>query len=133
MESCIFCKIVKGELPSYKVWEDSKHLAFLSTAPHHEGHVLLIPKRHKNYFFDMDDREISEIMLAAKKISGRLKEVFKPKSGKIGLMLAGMGVPHVHLHLIPIDKEADLQFSNARHNVPEQEFKEVLGKIGPVN
>jgi histidine triad (HIT) family protein len=133
MENCIFCKIVKGELPKYQVWEDDKYLAFLSIAPHHTGHTLLIPKRHQDYFFDLEDSEISEMMLAAKKISRRLKQVFKPKSGKIGLMLAGRGVPHVHIHLIPLDEESDLQFSNARHDVPQEEFEEILSKIGQIS
>lgn len=133
MDNCIFCKIVKGELPMYKVWEDENYLAFLSIAPHREGHTLLIPKRHEDYFFDLSDEEISEIMLRAKKIAQRLKEVFKPKSGKVGLMLAGSGVPHVHLHLIPFDKETDIQFTNAKHDVPKENFEDTLKKIGQIS
>ena len=126
MDNCIFCKIVKGEIPSYQVSESDKYLAFLSIAPHNRGHTLIIPKRHEDYFFDLSDQEIAEIMQFAKPIAAKLKEVFKPKSGKVGVMLAGQGVPHVHLHLIPLDKEADLQFSSARHDVPKEEFEEVL-------
>ena len=129
MENCIFCKIIKGELPYYKVAEDEKYLAFLSIAPHHPGHTLVIPKRHEDYFFDLSDQEISEIMIFAKPIAQKLKVVFKPKSGKIGVMLAGRGVPHVHVHLIPLDEEADLQFSSARHDVSPEQFQETLGKI----
>ena len=133
MYSCIFCKIIKGELPCYKVAENEKYLAFLSIAPHHQGHTLVIPKRHEDYFFDMPDEEIAEIMVFAKPIAQKMKKAFKPKSGKIGVMLAGQGVPHVHVHLVPLDKEADLQFSNARHDVPKEEFEQALSKINTNN
>ena len=126
MENCIFCKITKGEIPCYKVAEGEKHLAFLSITPHHQGHTLVIPKKHEDYFFDLSDREISEIMVFAKPVAQKLKSVFKPKSGKIGVMLAGQGVPHVHIHLIPLDREKDLEFSSARHNVSTEEFEKVL-------
>ena len=133
MSDCIFCKIVKGKIPCYKVWEDEIYLAFLSVAPHHEGHVLLIPKRHENYFYDLKDSEMIDLIKRSKPIAKRLKEVFKPKSGKIGVVFAGGGVPHVHMHLIPFDDEKAFDFKAARHNVTPSEFEETLRKIGTIN
>lgn len=129
MENCIFCKIVKGELPMYKVWEDENYLAFLNITPTHDGHTLLIPKRHEDYFFDLNDTELSELTLKAKPIAKKLKEVFKPRSGKVGMVLAGMGVPHVHVHLIPMDSEQDLNFNNKKTNVSKDYFEAVVAKI----
>ncbi len=133
MENCIFCKIVKREIPSYRVWEDADYLAFFSITPHQEGHTLLIPKRHEDYFFDLEDAEISSIMTRAKPIAKKLKEVFKPKSGKVGLILAGMGVHHVHIHLIPMDSEDDLDFKKAEHNITAEDFEMTLQKIGKID
>ncbi len=108
MENCIFCKIVKGELSSYKVWEDDQALAFLTIKPHKKGHLLLIPKKHEDYFFDLDDETIKDLAVKAKPLAQALKKVYKPRSGKISMVLMGTGVPHVHLHLFPLDKETDI-------------------------
>ncbi len=128
MDNCVFCNIVSGKIPCYQVWEDEKYLAFLTISPHQRGHTLLIPKKHTDYLFDLDDSDIAEIVVRAKPIASALKQAFMPKTGKIGLMVAGMGVPHVHLHLIPMDSEKDLSFSSACHNVDEHEFEENLKK-----
>lgn len=122
MENCIFCKIVNGA-PSYKVWEDDKALAFLTIRPHKDGHVLLIPKVHEDYFFDLDDETLKDLVLKAKPIAQALKKIYKPKSGKISMVLMGMGVPHVHLHLIPLDKEDDIDPKKAFDPDPEQLIK----------
>ncbi len=119
MESCVFCKIVKGELPCYKIDETNLFLAFLSINPLKEGHILIIPKVHVDDFFDMDENLLKNILIYAKKISLILKKVFRPKSGKIGLIVAGLEIPHAHLHLIPMDSLGDLDFSNAKKVSPE--------------
>lgn len=128
MENCIFCKIVKGEIPCYKVWEDENHLAFLSIHPIKDGHTLVIPKKHYPYTFEIPEVEYTNLWLAVKKVSTLLKNSFNPKSSKIGSIVYGMDVDHSHIHLVPIDKSGDLSFTNAKPASPE-ELKQTLEKI----
>jgi histidine triad (HIT) family protein len=125
---CIFCKIVKGEIPSFKVSEDDNYLAFLSIAPIKSGHTLVIPKKHSEYLFDMEDLDLSELIKFSKPVAKKLQTSLKPKTGKVGIMVAGLEVAHTHIHLIPMDAEGDLTFANARATEPE-ELKLVLDKI----
>lgn len=128
MENCIFCKIVKGELPSYKVWEDEKALAFLNIRPHRPGHLLLIPKKHEDYFFDLDDETLKDLVVEAKPLAKVLKEVYKPQTGKVSMLLMGMGVPHIHIHLFPMDSEEDVSTDRA-YDASSEELKENQEKI----
>lgn len=114
MENCIFCKIARGEIPSFKVWESDNHLAFLSIAPIMPGHTLVIPKSHSEYIFDMEDQSLAGLIKAAKPVAKLLKDKMNPKTGKIGVMIAGLEVAHTHIHLIPMDSEGDLSFSKAK-------------------
>lgn len=125
MERCIFCKIIKGEIPSFKIAEDGQFLAFLSIAPINPGHTLVIPKKHSEYLFYMEDQDLGKIMAFSKPIAKKLEEKLKPKTGKIGIMVAGLQVPHTHIHLIPMDSEGDLTFERAKSATPE-ELKKVL-------
>ena len=106
MEDCKFCKIAKGELGSYKLYEDEKFFAFLDTSPIQEGHFLIIPKKHAEYIFDLQEPDYSELMQLAKKLSKNLKEATKAK--KIGLAVEGFGEDHLHIHLVPINHLGDL-------------------------
>lgn len=128
MESCIFCKIVRGGIPCYKVWEDNKHMAFLSIAPIMPGHTLVIPKSHSEYIFDMEDNPLSDLIKASKPVANLLKEKLDPKTGKIGIMVAGLEAPHTHIHLIPMDSEGDLTFSKAK-TADKEQLQTVLDKI----
>lgn len=128
MENCIFCKIVKGKIPSYKVWEDENHFAFLSIAPIMPGHTLVIPKAHSEYIFEMEDSALADLVKFSKPIAQKLKIALNPKTRKIGIMVAGLEVPHTHIHLIPMDFEGDLTFEKAKSATPE-ELKTVLEKI----
>ena len=128
MESCIFCKIVKGEIPAYKVSEDEKNLAFLSISPIKPGHTLVIPKKHSEYLFDMEDSELAGLIQFSKPIAQKLKTALEPKTGKVGVMVAGLEVPHTHIHLIPMDSEEDLNFANAKPTAPE-DLEPILVKI----
>lgn len=128
MDSCIFCKIVKGELSAYKVWEDQKHLAFLSIFPIKEGHTLVIPKKHTDYLFDLEDSELSDLIIASKKVAKLLKKTFNPKSGKVGAIVLGLEVLHAHLHLSPMDHEGELTFTKA-HPETEENLQKTLDKI----
>lgn len=123
MEDCVFDKIVRGEIPAAKVWEDENFLAFLTIAPINPGHTLVIPKRHIPYLFDLEDVELAKLMAISKKISFALKSVFNPKSGRIGIMVAGMQVPHAHIHLIPLNNEGDLNFALAKKDTPAEELQ----------
>lgn len=129
MEDCVFDKIIKGEVPSYKVYEDGEFLAFLSIRPINPGHTLVIPKKHISYLFDMEDEALSRLMIAGKKVARTLKKAFNPQTGKVGVMVAGGEVPHVHIHLIPMDHETDLTFERQRSDVSPEEFMKVLEKI----
>jgi len=125
MNNCIFCKIVKGEVPSIKVWEDAEHIAILDRTPITKGHTLLIPKKHSEYLFDLNDKEYSKLMLSAKKLAKLLKEKLKPK--RIGLALEGFGVPHIHLHLVPINHGNELNPEKAKPMSQEE-----LNKIAEI-
>lgn len=131
MDSCIFCKIIKDEIPSFKVAENENFYAFLSIGPHKPGHTLVIPKVHVDDFFDMDQSLLDQILKFSKPIANTLKKAFNPKSGKIGLVVAGLEVPHAHLHLIPMDNLGDLDFSRAKQ-VSNEELGENLEKIKAV-
>jgi histidine triad (HIT) family protein len=128
MDNCIFCKIVKGELPSYKVWEDEDHLAFLSIMPIKEGHTLVIPKKHEDYIFDLEDQNLEKLIIASKKVSQILKKAFKPKLNKIGVIVYGADIPHTHIHLAPMDKSGELNFAKQKP-ASEESLQKVLAKI----
>lgn len=126
MEDCIFCKIVAGEIPSFKVFEDEIFLAFLDVKPVNPGHILLIPKKHDDYIFDMPDGEYSRLMLKAKELGAMLKE--KLTSKKIGIIVEGFGVAHVHVHLIPINHANELNPQRAKE-ADQEELAKIAGKI----
>jgi len=128
MESCLFCKIISGDIPCYKVWEDDQFLAFLDIHPIKEGHTLIIPKIHSPYLFEMNEAEYSAIWNAAKTVSAKLKQVFQPKTGKIGSIVYGLDVDHTHIHLVPIDQSGDLSFKNAKP-ASKEELETTLAKL----
>lgn len=100
MSNCLFCKIIDGEVPCHKVWQDDQHLAFLDINPIQEGHTLVIPKTHAPYLFDLDDANYQSLLTASKKVAKRLKEVLNVP--RIGVAVEGFAVDHVHVHLIPL-------------------------------
>lgn len=106
MENCKFCRIAKGELSSFKLYEDEKFFAFLDKSPIQEGHFMIIPKKHSEYIFDLEEPDYTELMQLAKKLSAKLKEATKTK--KIGLAVEGFGEDHLHIHLVPLQQLGDL-------------------------
>jgi len=128
--NCIFCKIVKGEIPCYKIWEDEKYFAFLDINPRNPGHTVLIPKKHDDYLFDLEDEEYAKLMLKAKKIAKLLKGKLNPK--RIGLAVEGFFVPHVHIHLVPLNKGNELNPERARR-IDEEELNKIAKKIKGAN
>ena len=124
--NCIFCKIVKGEIPAVKIFEDEKHFAFLDMNPINSGHTLLIPKKHTDYLFDLNDNEYSELMLKAKYLAKLLKNKLAPK--RVGILVEGFLIPHAHIHLVPLNKGGGLSFEKAKP-MSKEELNKLAKKI----
>ena len=125
--STLFSKIVKGEIPSYKVAENDDFFAFLDINPLAKGHTLVIPKNEIDYIFDMDDDLYTELFLYAKKIAKAIKKTYPCK--KIGMAVIGLDVNHVHIHLVPLNNSGDLDFSRAKLKFEPFEFEEIASSI----
>lgn len=123
----IFSKIAAGEIPSYKCAESDKFYAFLDINPIAKGHTLVIPRREVDYIFDMPDDELAEYHVFAKKVATALKRAFPCK--KVGEAVLGLEVPHAHIHLIPMQTEKDMIFSNPKLKLTEEEFRAIADKI----
>lgn len=122
----IFQKIISGELPSFKVWEDEGHFAFLDISPFAPGHTLVIPKRPAPYIFDLDDSVYMELLLASKTVANILKKAMDVP--RVGVIVAGYGVQdHVHVHLVPIHSEKDL-FGGPK-NMTKAQLQKIHHKI----
>lgn len=123
----LFTKIINGQIPCHKIAEDAEFLAFLDIRPVNPGHTLVIPKKEVDYFFDLDDRELSGLMVFAKNIARAVKRAVPCK--KVGVMVAGLEVPHAHVHRIPIlESLSELSFARARASTGE-ELASMAGKI----
>lgn len=123
----IFSRIVAGEIPSYKVAEDERFFAFLDINPLVKGHTLVIPKREVDYIFDLDDEELAAMHVFAKKAALAIGKAFPCK--KVGMAVLGLEVPHVHIHLIPMQSEKDMLFSNPKLKLTDEEFQAVAQAI----
>ena len=123
----IFSKIAAGEIPSYKCAEDDRFYAFLDINPLVKGHTLVIPRREVDYIFDMDDEEIAAFQVFAKKVAVAIKRAFP--CIKVGEAVLGLEVPHAHIHLVPMQSEKDMIFSNPKLKLSEGEFRETADKI----
>ncbi len=119
--------IVAGEIPSYKVAENDKFYAFLDINPLVKGHTLVIPKREVDYLFDLEDDELAQIQLFAKSVARAIEKVFPCK--KVGQAVIGLEVPHAHIHLIPINKESDMLFSNPKLKLAPEEFADIAKRL----
>ena len=123
----IFSRIVAGEIPSYKVAENDEFYAFLDINPLAKGHTLVIPKREVDYFFDLEDSEIAAMQVFAKKVATAIKKAFP--CVKVGQAVLGLEVPHAHIHLVPMQSEKDMLFTNPRLQLTPEDFKEIAAKI----
>ena len=123
----IFTKIIKGEIPSYKIHENEKFFAFLDINPLAKGHTLVVPKQEVDYLFDIDDEILSEMIIYSKKIAAAIKTAIP--CNRVGLMVIGLEVPHAHIHLIPIQKEGDMNLSNKRVKLSQDEFKAIANEV----
>ena len=123
----IFSKIVAGEIPSYKVAEDDRHYAFLDISPVAPGHTLVIPKKEVSYLFDLSDEEYTSLQLFAKKVALAMKKALPCE--RIGVAVIGLEVPHAHIHLVPINKESDMNFFKPKLSLAPEEMAEIADKI----
>ena len=126
----IFTRIINGEIPSYKVAENDKFYAFLDINPLQKGHTLVVPKLPEpeaDYIFDLDDEILSEMLVFSKQIAKGIKAATNCK--RVGVAVIGLEVPHVHMHLIPINKEGDMSFSNKKMTLPAEEMAEIANSI----
>lgn len=125
--STIFSKIVAGEIPCHKVAENDNFLAFLDIQPIRMGHVLVIPKKETDYFFDLDDAELAALMVFAKSVSKAVKTVFPCK--KVGVTVIGLEVPHAHVHLLPMNHLHDMDFTKEKLKPSHEELAEIAAQL----
>ena len=126
MEPSIFTKIVKGEIPAYKIAENERFLAFLDVFPTAKGHTLVIPKEQIDYIFDLDDELYLGLMAFAKEVAKAIKKAVP--CNRVGVAVVGLEVPHAHIHLIPINSMQDMNFANKKE-FSKEEMEEVAEKI----
>ena len=122
----VFSKIISGEIPSYKIYEDESFLAFLDINPNSVGHTLCIPKKEIDQIFDLDDKTLSELIIFSKKIANAIKKAVVCE--RVGMSVIGLEVPHVHVHLIPINNMDDMSF-DTKVSMTESQFNETMNKI----
>lgn len=123
----IFSRIITGEIPCFKVAEDDCFFAFLDINPLVKGHTLVVPKQEVDYIFDLSDKDLAAMQVFAKTVAGAIKKAFPCK--KVGEAVIGLEVPHAHIHLIPIQKESDMLFSNPKLKFSDEEFKAIAEAI----
>lgn len=123
----IFSRIIAGEIPCYKVAEDEHNFAFLDINPLQEGHTLCIPKHEVDYLFDLSDEEYQSLTLFAKRVAEAIGKAVPCK--RVGVAVLGMEVPHAHIHLVPLQKESDLLFTNPKKELTPEQFAEIASRI----
>jgi histidine triad (HIT) family protein len=123
----IFSKIINGEIPSYKIAESEDYFAFLDINPLKKGHTLVVPKKETDYIFDLEDVDLSEMILFSKKIASAIKSTYP--CNRIAVVILGLEVPHAHIHLIPMDTMEDVNFHNKKLKFSPEEFKDIAEKI----
>ena len=123
----IFSRIVAGEIPCYKIAEDENYFAFLDINPLQKGHTLVIPKHEVDYIFDLSDEEIAGLQVFAKKVAIAIRKAIP--CVKVGQCVLGLEVPHAHIHLVPMQSEKDMIFSNPKQSFPAEEMKAAADAI----
>lgn len=126
----IFSKIISGDIPCYKVAESDEFIAFLDIMPVKEGHVLIVPKIEVDYIFDMEDELLSRMMVFSKMVSKKIKSAFT--CNRIGITVIGLEVPHAHIHLIPIDKLVDMDFTQPKLKLSSEQLESIANRINSV-
>ena len=127
MPDSIFTKIIKGEIPCYKIAEDDRFIAFLDVFPIKKGHTLVVPKVQIDYLFDLDDSLLSDLMLFAKKVAQKMERAISCE--RIGVAVIGLEVPHAHIHLVPLDTVGDIDFGQPKLQLSNEEMAEIADSI----
>ena len=123
----IFTRIINGEIPCYKVAEDADYFAFLDINPLAEGHTLVVPKKEVDYIFDLDDETLAGMMVFAKKVAAKIKTAVDCK--RVAVVVLGLEVPHAHIHLIPMNSEADVDFHREKLQLTPEQFSAIAAKL----
>jgi histidine triad (HIT) family protein len=123
----VFSKIIAGEIPSYKVAESADFYAFLDINPIAEGHTLVVPKKEIDYIYDLDDRTAGELFVFSKRVAKAIQKAIPCK--RVGVAVIGLEVPHAHIHLIPLNQESDINFSNPKLKLAPEEFQAIASAI----
>src|SRR5512137_1050725 len=123
----IFTRIIRGEIPGYKIAENEKYFAFLDINPLMVGHTLVVPKKETDYIFDLKDEELSGLFLFAKKVALAVEKAIP--CARIGVAVIGLEVPHAHIHLVPMNTMNDLNFKNPKLKLSPEEFTKIAKKI----
>ncbi|MBQ9254045.1 MAG: HIT family protein [Bacteroidales bacterium] len=123
----LFTKIINGEIPSYKVAENDKFYAFLDISPLQKGHTLVVPKKEIDYIFDIEDEDIKDYIVFAKQVAVAIKKAYP--CTKVGMAVIGLEVRHAHIHLVPMQKEGDLNFANPKLSLSKEEMQEIADNI----
>lgn len=123
----IFSRIIKGEIPSYRIAEDDRFYAFLDIRPMQAGHTLVVPKQETDYLFDLDDALLADMMLFAKRVAKAIEKAVECR--RVGVMVIGLEVPHAHIHLIPIQQEGDMSLARKRVELTDEEFQQIALRI----
>lgn len=123
----IFSKIIRGEIPSYKCAENDKFYAFLDINPLAQGHTLVVPKREVDYFFDLTDEELAEMIVFAKRVAAAIKQAFPCR--KVGMAVLGLEVNHAHIHLVPLQSEGDMDFRKDKLKLSPEQMKQTAESI----
>lgn len=123
----IFSRIIKGEIPCYKIAEDDRFFAFMDINPVSKGHTLVVPKKEVDYIFSLGDEELGEMMVFAKKVATAIEKAMPCK--RIGVAVIGLEVPHAHIHLIPIVEEGDMDFKKEHLHLSNEEFLDIQKRI----
>ena len=123
----LFSKIINGDIPSYKIAESEKFYAFLDIFPLQKGHTLIVPKIEVDKIFEVPDTYLSELLIFAKPIAAAIEKSFP--CNRVGMVTVGLEVPHAHLHLIPINSAADMEFSQPKLSLSTEEFKSIQDLI----
>ena len=127
MAESIFTKIIRGEIPCYKIAEDDRFIAFLDVFPIKIGHTLVVPKAQIDYLFDLDDRLLSDFMLFTKKVAQKMEKAISCE--RIGVAVIGLEVPHSHIHLVPLDSVGDIDFGQPKLQLSSHEMAEIADSI----
>jgi histidine triad (HIT) family protein len=123
----IFTRIIRGEIPSYKIAEDERFLAFLDINPLRAGHTLVVPKQETDYIFDLGDDLLAEMIVFSKKVATAIREAIP--CNRIGIAVLGLEIPHAHIHLVPMDSMEDINFRNPKLKFTPEEFKKIAEDI----